>query len=193
MGRKATPVQGVGINDIPGSSSLSKDGKLCRYYATWSAMIQRCYSASYQIKKPWYVGVEVCREWHLFSNFKRWMESQDWEGKELDKDILSFEGKIYSPETCCFVTSLVNNFFRPPTKNKLLPQGVRLNPSKMKFYCEVFNPFKWKNEKSGLFDTPEMAHMEWKRLKLSIAEELLRDEKDHRIISALRKRFSSDH
>lgn len=192
MGRRATLVQGVGVNDIPGSSSIPNGGKLCRYYATWSAMIQRCYSKSYQVKKPWYIGVTVCDDWLIFSNFKAWMEQQDWHGKELDKDILSFDGKKYSPETCCFVTSLLNNFFRPPTKNKLLPQGVRLNPSKMKFYCEVFNPFKWKNEKSVLFDTPDGAHAEWKRMKLCIAEELLRSEKDHRILAALRIRFSSD-
>ena len=42
--------------------------------------------------------------------FKDWMENQDWEGNQLDKDLL-FEGnKVYGPKTCVFVTRMVNNF-----------------------------------------------------------------------------------
>ena len=59
---------------------------------------------------PTYKGCSVSEEWLRFSNFKRWMEKQDWDGKQLDKDIL-FEGnKVYSAETCVFVTSVVNSF-----------------------------------------------------------------------------------
>jgi len=36
------------------------------------------------------------------------MERQDWEGKHLDKDILIPGNKIYSPDRCIFVSSLIN-------------------------------------------------------------------------------------
>lgn len=187
-------VYGVGLNDAGYVVARKEGGKfvVCPYYRTWAGVIQRCYSKRFHEKNPAYSGVTMCKEWLTFSTFRAWMEGQDWHGKEIDKDILSFNGKVYSPETCCFVTSTVNNFFKPPAKNKSLPQGVRLNASKMKFYCEVFNPFKWKNEKSPLFDTPEDAHSEWKRMKLRIAEDLLREEGDSRVLAALKIRFSSD-
>lgn len=192
MGRKATLVQGVGVNDIPGSSSLLEDGKSCKYYRAWSGMLLRCYSEKFQLKSPSYRGVTVCDEWLTFSNFKRWMENQDWQGKQLDKDLLSRSVKIYSPETCCFVSSMVNNFVKPPAKNKDLPQGVRLNKYRMMYYAEVFNPFLWKNEKSSLFSSAADAHDEWKSMKLCIAIKLSESESDKRVVSALVRIFSSD-
>jgi hypothetical protein len=39
------------------------------------------------------------------------MESQDWKGKELDKDIRRQGNRIYSPENCQFVSSSINTLF----------------------------------------------------------------------------------
>ena len=74
-------------------------------------MLQRCYSESHLVRQPTYKGCSVCEEWLTFSNFKSWMEQQDWEGKQLDKDLLVYKNKIYSPETCVFVSSVINSFF----------------------------------------------------------------------------------
>lgn len=94
-------VCGVGINDSEYPTSLFgvEEGsrKLlwrCPYYTTWHNMISRVYSGHKNCSA--YHDVVVCEEWLLFSNFKSWMETQDWEGKELDKDIFG-DGKLYSP------------------------------------------------------------------------------------------------
>ena len=68
---------------------------VCPFYVKWMQMLQRCFCVEYKNKKPTYADVTCCDDWLLFSNFKKWMESQDYEGKELDKDLLVFENKIY--------------------------------------------------------------------------------------------------
>lgn len=77
------------------------------YYQRWVNMLARCYSKYQKKYTPSYKSCEVCDEWLVFSNFKSWMEKQDWHEKELDKDLFGC-GKFYSPDTCCFVTKRLN-------------------------------------------------------------------------------------
>src|SRR5690554_2141716 len=115
-------VCGMGINDADyvvmkretigyvNGKRKQKTVWVCRYYNTWVKMLERCYSAKYQERNPTYKGCSVSNDWLKFSNFKSWMEKQDWEGKQLDKDLL-FEGnKTYSAETCVFISPMVNTF-----------------------------------------------------------------------------------
>ncbi len=44
--------------------------------------------------------------------FKKWMETQDYKGKQLDKDILVFGNKEYSPDKCIFVSPYINSLLR---------------------------------------------------------------------------------
>lgn len=83
--------------------------ELCPYYKVWHSMIRRCYSGVFQLKNPTYKGCTVCDDWLLFLNFKVWMIKQDWQGKELDKDLLINGNKEYSPHSCLFVTKEVNS------------------------------------------------------------------------------------
>ena len=107
-------VCGVGINDADYAVQKLEtvgyaDGKrkqrlvwVCPYYQTWIDMLKRCYSDKLQERQPTYKGCSVSEEWLTFSAFKVWMEKQDFERKQLDKDLL-FEGnKVYSAETCVF-------------------------------------------------------------------------------------------
>lgn len=126
---KRKPLQGVGINDANYKTTTCEriDGVLvrtfiCPYYAVWSDMLMRCYSTKYQEKCPTYKGASVCEEWLIFSNFKSWMETQDWEGKELDKDILIEGNNIYSAETCLFIPSEVNQLIAHMSTTRI---GVR--------------------------------------------------------------------
>lgn len=93
-------VYGVGVDDLDyPKKKLLPNGKysFCPYYQRWRGMIRRCYSKAQLGKNPNYEGCTVCDEWLTFSNFKSWMEKQDWEGKELDKDLLVRGNKVYSP------------------------------------------------------------------------------------------------
>ena len=112
-GAKRSLVFGVGINDAGYQTSIVVNGRryVCPYYEKWLFMLSRSYSKSWHKKHPTYVGCSVSKEWHSFMTFKVWMESQNWKGKQLDKDLLSLANKRYSPETCLFVTPRVNSLF----------------------------------------------------------------------------------
>lgn len=123
MARKRGLIFGVGVNDADYATQqkVSKVVSVCPYYRKWSNMLERCYSKAYQSKQPTYIGCCVCAEWLTFSNFKSWMEAQDWQGKEIDKDIVG-NGKLYSPENCVFVEKRVNVLFG--AQNRFYRTGV---------------------------------------------------------------------
>lgn len=188
--KKNKLVCGVGINDADYAISKElvwyEDGvrkrKLvwrCPYYDRWTAMMKRCYSNWYQKENKTYSECIVCEEWLIFSNFKAWMETQDWEGKHLDKDIL-FEGnKLYSPETCVFVSRKLNTFILDSANNDL--KGTKTKYGKF----EVSIGSKY----IGTVETQEEAHRKWKEAKLKALVELLEDVSDQRIIDALKGRY----
>lgn len=188
---------GVGLNDADYlvSKSITENGKskrvwICPFYKTWKSMIVRCYSKKYQESRPTYYNCTVCDEWLVFSNFKKWMEAQDWQGKVLDKDLLVKGNKIYSHETCVFVDALVNSFINENGKirgNHLL--GVSWNPQCKKFLACCNNPFIKKCEHLGLYQSEIDAHLAWKSRKLELAIELGDKISDKRISDALRSRY----
>ncbi len=83
----------------------------CKMYQIWASMIQRCYSHEAKKNRPAYITCSVCEEWHNFQNFAKWLEVNYIEGLHIDKDIhqRSVENKIYSPETCKFVSVAENS------------------------------------------------------------------------------------
>ena len=89
-------VFGVGLNDANYTVNPVVSGKsyLCSIYSRWQGMLERCYSKKYQVLSKTYSECTVCEEWLTFSNFKTWMEQQDWKGKQLDKDIIKKGNKI---------------------------------------------------------------------------------------------------
>jgi hypothetical protein len=81
-----------------------------RIYSRWAAMLSRCYSDSEY--NPTYEGAEVCKEWHNFQNFFKWVKSQkhgETKGWHLDKDLLcNGRGKLYSPDCCVMLPAEIN-------------------------------------------------------------------------------------
>ncbi|MGL5281383.1 putative restriction endonuclease [Pectobacterium phage vB_PcaM_P7_Pc] len=101
-------VYGKGIYD-GGYNVRPKGQKMCPYYMKWMSMLQRCYDEGALSRDPSYRDVTVCDEWRTFSNFKAWMETKDWEGKCLDKDLKG--GDEYSPDTCLFISEDLNRYW----------------------------------------------------------------------------------
>lgn len=166
----------------------------CSYYRAWVDMLGRCYSAKYQECRPTYAGCSVSDEWLTFSNFKDWMEKQKWEGMQLDKDLL-FEGnKIYRPETCVFVTQMVNSFTidSGAARGEWLI-GVDWHKPSEKFRASCSNPFTKKREHLGLFTCEQKAHEAWLKRKLELAHELAAIQTDRRVAKALINRYSKPY
>lgn len=94
-------------------------------YLRWSAMMHRCYHNNDE-RDSSYSGCSVCEEWHDYENFRKWFSENYVEGYCLDKDLIKKGNKIYSPDTCCFLPPRINIMFKgTPTRDKLLPRGVR--------------------------------------------------------------------
>lgn len=197
-------VYGVGINDANYVVKVCEtiryvNGKrkrklvwICPYYRVWGSMLKRCYSAKYQEKQPTYKGCSVSEEWLTFSVFKSWMEQQDWEGNQLDKDLL-FEGnKVYSAETCVFVTQMVNNFTIDSGAARGEWQiGVYWDKNAVKFKAQISNTFTKKLEHLGLYTSEPEAHQAWLKRKLELAHLLAAIQTDERVAKALIERYSS--
>jgi hypothetical protein len=184
-------VYGVGINDSLTSTIYDENGqrKRCPYYGRWFGLLSRCYSQKALSMKRTYEGVTVCNEWLIFSNFKAWMEKQDWEGKELDKDILVPGNKIYSPDTCVFVERRVNLFILEMVQRKSgLLQGVTKYQEKYRAQC---NQLDGKKKSLGYFSTQEEAHEAWRKEKLRLARILAIELDDPRIGDALIYRYET--
>ena len=196
-------VYGVGINDadyvVQKFETIEVNGVrkqkrvwVCPYYQAWTHMLERCYSDKYQERFPTYKGCSVSDEWLTFSNFRRWMESQDWEYKQLDKDLL-FEGnKVYSKETCVFVTKAVNMFTtdRGASRGEWLI-GVYWNKRAGKFRVSCRNPFTKKQEHLGYFTSEIEAHQAWLERKLEIAHLIAAEQTDDRVAKALNERYTN--
>ena len=196
-------VCGVGINDadyvVERRDTIEGNGGRkrtlvwgCPYYRVWKDMLTRCYSAKNQERLPTYKGCSVSEEWLRFSNFRRWMEDQDWEGMHLAKDIL-FEGnKVYSAETCVFVSGALNSFTidSGASRGEWLI-GVSWHKASSKFRSSCCNPFTKKQEHLGLFLNEQKAHQAWLKRKLDLAHLLAAEQKDERVAKALIERYTN--
>ena len=196
-------VFGVGINDLGyrvhvqeevtknGGKRVRKSVFICKYYAAWRNMLQRCYSKKLLESYPSYIGTSVCSEWLYATEFKKWMEQQDWDGKCLDKDIIVPRSQLYSPETCAFVLKSTNLFVtaRDACRGDY-PIGVHLRKPTGKYQALCQNPFTGKNEHLGYFSTPEEAHEVWRKRKHELAQLVAATESDLRVVEALKKRYS---
>lgn len=203
-------VCGVGTNDTDYVVTIKEtvgyvDGKIkqkqvwiCPFYQTWRNMLERGYSSKLKEKQPTYRDCLVNEEWHLFSNFKNWMQDQKWQDKDgnklqLDKDIL-FEGnKEYSKEKCIFVPMHINMFLTDRVNDRgEWPLGVVWDKNACKFQARCKNG-KGKQIYLGLYSDPQEAHLAWKeykhKLALQYAEELEKEGYDVRLVEALKIRY----
>lgn len=154
-------IRGVGVNDANYRVSPAINGvqTICPYYKRWTSMIERCYSATYQLRRPTYIGCTVCEEWKKFSAFRLWMEKQDWQGNELDKDLLIQGNKRYSPEACIFISREINTLLNDSKAQRgKYPRGVCLVGNKYKARVRINGG----NKHLGLYDTPELAYDAYK-------------------------------
>ena len=124
-------VLGVGINDMLGAE---KTKEFIKQRQMWFGVLQRCFSIKLLERRPTYKNCKVSESWLWLSNFIKDIKSIENyekslnEGWQLDKDLLSNEGKLYSKDTCCFIPRSLNLVLSSyPKKLNGLPKGVKLS------------------------------------------------------------------
>jgi len=138
---KSILIYGFGVNDANYKTQPKINGKIviCPYYQTWKDMIRRCYSSRFLANHPTYTECSVSDEWKSFMKFREWMALQSWIGKELDKDILIIGNKLYSKDTCKFVSRKANQVLcSADSARGELPIGVRPVNSGGKFTASAY-------------------------------------------------------
>jgi hypothetical protein len=192
MRKKAKLVYGIGTNDADYVTQPLINGKqvVCPFYLAWADMLKRCYSSKLQAERPTYIGCSVVPEWLSFMTFRAWMIGQDWQGRELDKDILVPGNKVYGPQTCIFISNGLNNFTTDSASSRgEFPIGVYWNKQSGKFRAQCCNPFTGKREHLGLFTCPNEAHEAWRSRKHELALQIAAQHADPRIAKALSIRY----
>lgn len=202
-------IYGVGTNDADYKVTIHKefpkvDNKRvqkmtykCPIYRIWYDMLKRCYCSKYKIKEPTYKDCTTSEEWLSFMNFRAWVLQQDWEGKSLDKDILLVGNKLYSAETCAFVSNEVNNFVNTGlhrTSSDGLPIGVSKTQQEGVYRARCSDPFKRRPAELGRFTDIQEAHKAWLTVKYKYACELADSVfvTDDKVAEALIQRYKSD-
>jgi hypothetical protein len=193
----------VGVNDADYVTEVKEttrraDGKqkirfvwACPFYRAWKDMIKRGYSDKYKAKNLTYQNVTVYKDWHLFSNFKTWMEQQDWEGKQLDKDILFPGNKEYHPNKCAFVLQKTNKFLTEcDSKRGIFPIGVSWYDYVNKFRAQCSDG-TGRTIYLGLHKTVESAFLVWLEKKRELSYIVAADESDPRVKEAIINRYKN--
>lgn len=105
---RAKTVYGVGYLDTDMNIPMRGTSVIRRVYDLWANMLKRCYG-DYKGKYP---DCSVDKRWHSFKNFLNSIQElegyKEWEqGKDmcLDKDTKIKGNKIYSKDTCRFITN----------------------------------------------------------------------------------------
>lgn len=179
-------VHGFGRNDL-GFGNATKN----ELYAYWKRIVLRSCCKKYKRKYVHYKDTKIAPEWLTASVFIAWASLQEWEGRQIDKDILYPDKNIYSPETCTFVLPATNNFVLARERGRGdYPLGCCEIKGSDKFQAYCGNPFSKKQENLGTFKTPQEAHEAWRKRKHELAQLVAETEIDPRIIEALKIRYS---
>ena len=187
-------IHGFGVNDADYKVVKTENGKqiwLCPFYDRWRTMIKRCYSPKWHKQYPSYIGCCVCPEWRYFSKFRLWMSTQKWEGMYLDKDLLVQGNRVYSPDTCCFISNALNTLFRVNTKpvNPNLPENVRIASNGKYTVSVCITPNNRKH--CGTYSTIREAHIVAIQTKIEAIQHGASDPLlDVRLIPELNRRIS---
>ena len=182
-------VCGVGI--IGTKYPVSEGGRDTKDYALWKRMLERCYSDSYQKKRPTYKGCKVSDNFKSYEYFYEWCHSQigfGVDGFELDKDLLIKGNKVYSESTCVFIPSEINLLLvkREASRGEH-PIGVYWSKTNKAFIAQI-NKNKGMQEKLGLFKTELEAFNAYKQAKEAFIKEQAnkwKDKIDERTYEAL--------
>lgn len=179
------------IDDRTTTRTASGKPVCCPHFAAWQSIIIRCYSEKHRHKYLSYEGCTVDERWRLFSNFKKWRESQDWKGKQVDKDLLVEGNRVYGPDTCAMISRSLNTFLTPCGHPDLMPGVIVGSCSKYKpiRYTYPFSLVK-KKQKETAFDSELEAHIQWLKNKDEIANIHADRETDERVVAVLRTRWS---
>lgn len=142
-------------------------------------MTARCNPNGRYCKK--YPTYTTCTsDFKSFQDFAEWCNSSVGYGMEdangrpwcLDKDLLFYENKVYSADTCCFIPEYVNNSLIARGNDRgLYPLGVSKASGRSKRYLSRCQTFSGRKHLGNFLD-PLDAHKAWQLAKIDHLREV---------------------
>ncbi len=132
-------IVGVGFIGV-GRYKATEKGIATKAYTTWNCMLTRCYSEAARARYNTYTDCSVDPDWHNFQKFAEWFykNKPDGNGWELDKDIKIKGNRIYSKDTCSFVTKRENINERNRSFYRMVsPKGDIVDIENMTLFCKT--------------------------------------------------------
>ena len=177
--RYTPSVYDIGI--IGAKYPVSEGGIDTKEYTLWCNMLKRCYSDTYQKKRPTYEGCKCSENFKSYEYFYEWCQKQVGFGEcgfQLDKDLLVKGNKVYSESTCVFIPTEINSVLIKctATRGKHLI-GVCWS-KKSKAFVAMVSRSKRGSEYLGLFNTEIEAFNAYKQAKENHIKELANNWKD---------------
>ena len=183
-------IYGVGINDI-----MIPEFTKTRTWRTWCGIIRRTDKRDPKLLsqpgKEYYADCTLDPRWYELSVFKEWIEKwDDFENKEVDKDLLIPGNKIYGPDTCLMVRPIVNSWFKPNAGKGGLPRGVSWNSGWKRGkssnpYRAQITPIGGKRTGLGYYATIEEASAVFEKARKEQIQILIETETDLKVKNAM--------
>lgn len=145
----------------------------------WNSILSRCNpNGAEQKKNAAYRG--TVNKFKDFQSFADWCQSQhgylysdNGEYWPIDKDLIQPGSKVYSEETCCFVSKMVNTVLLScKAARGDYPVGVHKDPDSKSFIAQCSGHVP---RRLGAFNTPVEAHKAWQKAKLGQLTKTLED------------------
>lgn len=143
----------LGLMKDGSKPKVSVKGEQTREYKLWYRFINRCYDNKYQERFLTYKDASICERWLIFANFledlpliegyELWLNHPN-ERICLDKDIKGNGSKVYSLNTCCFVTDGENvkemiERCNPSSQRAIKIQGINIRTGELtKIYSSSY-------------------------------------------------------
>lgn len=132
-----------GIGYCSSGKVSDKDTLSNKAKAKWQEMLRRCYSLDFLQTNTSYMGCYVNKDWHDLKVFMEWFKSRPLINKQsnfyLDKDILVFGNKEYSPDCCRLVPREINNLQLFKTLKDPMTGIERYDNGTYRVYCNSEN------------------------------------------------------
>jgi len=154
--------KGLWVKEVAKTGNIRNFTRSAIFY--WNMMSRCVKGGSQQVKRPRYAGVEcLFKDFQEFAEWCQYQVGYYTNGFQLDKDLLSENSKIYSPETCVFIPIQLNTLLiKRDSDRGEYPVGVCAANNNFMAQCSVG---KNRQEYLGVFATPEGAFQAYKTFK----------------------------
>lgn len=140
-------------------------------------MFTRCFDSSYLESCPSYKTVTICDRWKNYQtfcediksleNYNKWLVNESPYHLDKDKKQPDIEYKVYSPETCLFITNSENTILSNVSKNSYeatSPSGSKYLFTNQREFAEAHGLER--RGISSVISGTQLTHKGWKFIKL---------------------------